>query len=270
MSAGKSLVWLLALLIGFVAGPSADTLMAQKKGKGDLEDFGEDFGEEESDERESDDGSDFFLWIVLENLPEFIQLWGHTPETQFGLYPSHPYAETEGFAADEPKYRSYYFNTEFNYHHLGPHLRSYLFKWETQFVHRSKLAVDFALYKEDLFDEITGLREDRLSVYGIRYGYAVYRTSHAILNAEVGFRGLHHRTNHGGAELGVDFLLFPKKPLVIQTEVSAGYLNDGPLFTVESTAGILLGRFEILGGMRLLKSRDTILDGYRVGLRIWY
>jgi len=54
------------------------------------------------------------------------------------------------------------------------------------------------------------------------------------------------------------------------TEVAA-YVTNGWLFTVESSAGILLGRVELLAGLRILKNQSPdLLDGFRVGLRIWY
>lgn len=246
-------------------------LLAQEEDKGDLEDFGEDFGEDDSnDDADSGEAAQFFLYAFLDNIGDFVRLWGHTPETQFGPYPARPYADGDGFLSDGNSYRSYYFNTEFNYHNLGPDLRSYLFKWETQFAHRSKLSVDVSYYEEDVHDDVTGIRKDRLSFYGLRYGYAVYRTPQAILNMEVGYRGFHRHAEHGGIEAAADFLLFPRKPLIIETELAAAYVSHSPLFTVESSAGVLIGPFEFLAGLRLLKSENTILDGYRFGVRVWY
>lgn len=246
-------------------------LLAQEEGKGDLEDFADDYGEEESEkDSESDEMAEFFLYAFLENIGDIVQLWGGTPETEFGPFPSFPYAEGEGFLTDSNNFRSYFFNTEFNYHYLRSSLKSYILKWETQFVRRSKLSFDLAVYEEDLIDEF-GARRDYLTFYGLRYGQAIYRTQQLIVNLEGGFRGFHRHRAHGGVELAIDLQLFPKKPLVIETEVAAAYVSNGPLYTVESSVGILLGRFEFLGGMRILKNKSTdLLDGFRLGLRIWY
>ncbi|NIV93160.1 hypothetical protein GWN42_10245 [candidate division KSB1 bacterium] len=247
-------------------------LVAQEEGKGDLEDFADDFGEEESgDDSESDEAVGFFLYAFADHIGDFARLWGGTPETEFGPFPSHPYAEGDGFMANSNGFRSYFFNTEFNYHYLNSNLRSYIFKWETQFAHRSKLSFDFALYEEELLDQTFGKSTDRLSFFGIRYGYALYRSQQLIVNLEGGFRGFHRNASHGGVELAVDLQLFPRKPLIIETELAAAYVSNGPLYTVESSAGLMLGRFELLGGIRLLKNQSAdLLDGFRVGLRIWY
>lgn len=261
----------LMLLIGcllLVYMPS-NTLFAQEqeKGKGELEDFGDDYGDEDSEsDSEAEDAAEFFVIAFFENFGDFVRLWGRAPGTESGPYPSFPYDKSDGFMADSSNYRSYFFTTEITYHDMSPDpVKSLIFKWESQFVQRSKLSFDLSIYEEDL-----GLRKDHLSIYGLRYGYALYRTPQFIVNLEGGFRGFQRNKVHGGVEVAVDAQLFPKKPLIIETELAAAYVSNGPLYTVESSAGILLDRFEILGGMRLLKSKDTILDGFRVGLRIWY
>ncbi|MFQ5769698.1 MAG: hypothetical protein ACE5HX_04120 [bacterium] len=251
----------------------SEILFAQEKGKGDLEDFADDYGEEESDsDSDSDDAVEFFLFAFFDNIGDLLQLWGHTPETEFGPYPSFPYAEGDGFMTPSNNFRSYFFNTEFNYHYLKSNLRGYLFKWETQFVGSSKLSFDLSVYEEDLIDNEFGFRStDRLTFFGVRYGHALYRTSQLIVNLEGGFRGFHRNSSHGGVEVALDLQLFPQKPLVIETELAAAYVSNGPLYTVESSAGFLLGRFEILGGLRILKNKSAdLLDGFRLGLRVWY
>jgi hypothetical protein len=213
---------------------------------------------------------EFFL-IFFDNFADFVRLWGQTPGTEFGPYPSFPYADGDGFMADSHQFRSYFFNTEFTYHHLSSNLRSYLLKWETQFIRSSKLAFDLAVYEEDLFDPVSGVRKDKLVFYGLRYGHALFRSPHMLFNLEGGFRGFLRNRAHGGVEAALDLQLFPKKPLVIETEVAAAYVTNGWLFTVESSAGILLGRIELLAGLRILKNQSPdLLDGFRVGLRIWY
>lgn len=261
-------LFILMFLIGalFLFTTSTTKLLAQEKEKGELEDFADDYDDEDSDEDSAaEDAAEFFIIAFFNNFEDFVRLWGHTPETKSGPYPSFPYAENEGFMTASDEYRSYYFNTEFNYHNLGSDLRSFIFKWETQFVHRSKLSIDYSVY-----EEYVAFTKDRLSIYGIRYGYALYRTPQLIFNLEGGFRGFQRNKVHGGVEVAADLLLFPKRPLVIETELAAAYVSNSPLYSVESSAGILLGRFEILGGVRLLKSKDSLLDGFRVGLRIWY
>lgn len=251
-----------------------NNLFAQEEGKGDLEDFTDDYGEEESESSDSDDDDlNFFLYVIFDNMADLVRLWGGTPGTAFGPFPSFPYAEGDGFMTLSDEYRSYYFNTEFSYHHLNENLRSYNFKWETQFLRSSKLSFDLAVYEEDRIDEF-GLYKDHLTFFGARYGYAVYRSPQMLVNVEGGFRGLYRNVSHGGPEIAVDLQLFPKRPLIIETELAAAYIfseNSGPLYTVESSAGIALGRFEILAGLRVLKNKSAdLLDGFRVGLRIWY
>lgn len=260
------------VLVGSILlNTQTNNLFAQEEGKGELEDFADDYGEEDSDsDSGADDAAEFFIWAFFENIGDLAQLWGRTPETEFGPYPTSPYAESDGFMSTSNEYRSYFFNTELNYHYLGHNylgyeLRSYIFKWETQFVSSSKLSFDFSVYEED-----KGSGKDRLTIYGIRYGQALYRTSQLIVNLEGGFRGFQRNGTHGGVEVATDLLLFPKKPFIIETELAAAYVSNGPLFTIESSAGIIIGRFELLGGFRLLKSKDSILDGFRVGLRMWY
>lgn len=260
------------ILVGFLFFSLKPTeLLSQEKGKGDLEDFADDFGEEESgSDSDSEDAAEFFLWVFFENIGEISKLWGGTPGTEFGPFPSHPYAAGDGFMANSNNFRSYFFNTELSYHHLNDDLRSYIFKWETQFIHSSKLAFDLAVYEEDLFDEY-GPYKDRLTFWGVRYGHALFRSPQFILNLEGGFRGFHRNTTHGGPEIAVDLQLFPQKPLVIETKLAAAYVSNGPLYTVESSAGILFGRFEVLAGMRILKNKSAdLLDGFKVGFRIWY
>jgi hypothetical protein len=263
-------VFLLLLIGGLsLTNLPSNNLFAQdqEKGKGELEDFADDYDDEDSEgDSEAGDATQFFIIAFFENFGDFVRLWGRAPGTESGPYPSFPYDKSEGFMSDSNDYRSYYFNTEFTYHNLSPDpVRSFIFKWESQFVQRSKLSFDFSVYQED-----RGLRTDYLSIYGLRYGYAVYRSPQFIVNLEGGFRGFQRNKAHGGVEVAIDAQLFPKRPLIIETEVAVAYVSNGPLYTVESSAGILLGRYEILGGMRLLKSKDTILDGFRVGLRVWY
>jgi hypothetical protein len=264
-------VLIIAGVIFINLNPGVKSLWAQEK-KGELEDFADDFGEENSEDEDSDsaDAVEFFL-IFFDNFADFVRLWGQTPGTEFGPYPSFPYADGDGFMADSHQFRSYFFNTEFTYHHLSSNLRSYLLKWETQFIRSSKLAFDLAVYEEDLFDPVSGVRKDKLVFYGLRYGHALFRSPHMLFNLEGGFRGFLRNRAHGGVEAALDLQLFPKKPLVIETEVAAAYVTNGWLFTVESSAGILLGRIELLAGLRILKNQSPdLLDGFRVGLRIWY
>ncbi len=244
---------------------------AQKKGKGDLEDFTDDYDEEESDsEGDDSDTAEFFIWVFLNNIGEIAQLWGRTPGTEFGQFPAFPYAEGQGFLNAANDYRSYFFTTELNYHMLNEDLRSYMFKWETQFVHKSKLSFDMAVYEEDRIDEF-GSFKDHLTFFGFRYGYAVYQTPQIIANLEVGFRGFHRHTTHGGPELALDLTIFPKKPLIFEMELAAAYVSNGALYTAEASAGLAIGRIEILGGLRVLKNKDSdLLDGFRVGVRFWY
>ena|GEM_PF-2141073 len=245
----------------------------QEKGKGDLEDFTDDYDDDEDADCTDceDDAEHFFLYLFLDNIADVARLWGRTDGTRFGVFPAFPYAEGEGFAATSDDYRSYFFNTEFSYNYVNDNLRSYLFKWESQFAHRSKLSFDLAAYEENLFDADFGTRKDHLTLYGLRYGYALFRSPQIILNLEGGFRGFHRRRAHGGPEAALDLQLFPKKPLIMEMEVAAAYVSNGPLYTVESSAGIAFGRFEVLGGLRILKNKSAdLLDGFRVGLRVWY
>lgn len=255
----------------FLSSPGR--VCAQEKGKGDLEDFADDYGEEKSkDDSEANEAIEFFLLALFNSVGDFSELWGGTPGTEYGPFPSFPYASGDGFMTDSDDHRSYFFNTEFNYHYLTSNLRSYGLKWETQFVGTSKLSFDVSVYEEVLANEFNfGTHIDRMTIYGFRYGYALYRSPQLILNLEGGFRGFHRRTSHGGVEAAIDLQLFPKKPLIIETEIAAAYVSNGPLYTIESSAGIALGRFEILGGMRILKNKDAdLLDGFRLGLRVWY
>lgn len=248
-------------------------MSAQEKGKGDLEDFADDFGEDESgNESDTEEAGRFFLWLFFESIGEISHLWGGTPETEFGPFPSHPYAGGSGFMSQSNDFRSYFFNTEFSYHSIDrSNVTSFLLKWETQFVHSSKLAFDLAFYQEDLFENGFGRVNDQLTFWGIRYGHALYRSPQMILNLEGGFRGFHRNRAHGGPEIAVDLQLFPKKPLIIETKLAAAYISGAPLYTVEGSAGILFGRFEVLGGVRILKNKSSdLLDGFKIGMRIWY
>ncbi len=269
----KNNILLVALLGGLLVQlPQPALLQGQEKGKGALEDFAEDHDDEESDCSDcGEDASEFFLYLFMDNIADVLRLWGRTDGTRSGAYPAFPYSEGEGFATQTSDYRSYFFNTEINYHYLNDNLRSYMIKWETQFVHRSKLSFDLAVYEEDLLDAELGRRKDHLTFFGVRYGYALYQTPQMLLNLEGGFRGFQRKRAHGGPEVALDLQLFPQKPLIIEMEVAAAYVSNGPLYTVESSAGVAVGRFEVLGGMRILRNRDAdLLDGFRVGLRVWY
>ena len=246
---------------------------AQEKGTGDLEDFADDFGEEESgSDSDTEESARFFLWLFFESFSEISQLWGGTPETEFGPFPSHPYAGENGFMSHSDDYRSYFFNTEFSYHQVHrSNVRSFIVKWETQFVRSSKLAFDVAFYQEDLFENGFRQTKDQLTFWGIRYGHSLYRSPQMILNLEGGFRGFHRNRAHGGPEIAVDLQFFPEKPLIIETSLAVAYISNAPLYTVEANAGILFGRFEVLGGLRILKNKSSdLLDGFKVGLRVWY
>lgn len=265
------LVLLFCLFPGLliITGPS----FAQEKGTGDLEDFADDFGEEESgSDSDTEESVRFFLWFFFESFSEISQLWGGTPETEFGPFPSHPYAGENGFMSHSDDYRSYFFNTEFSYHQVHrSNVRSFMLKWETQFVRSSKLAFDVAFYQEDLFENGFRQTKDQLTFWGIRYGHSLYRSPQMILNLEGGFRGFHRNRAHGGPEIAVDLQFFPEKPLIIETSLAVAYISNAPLYTVEANAGILFGRFEVLGGLRILKNKSSdLLDGFKVGLRVWY
>jgi hypothetical protein len=259
------------MVLGFISAGFCASAFAQDDKKGELEDFADDYGEEDDDDSSgSDEAVEFFLYAFFDSFADFVRLWGQTPGTEFGPYPSHPYAGGAGFMSYADDFRSYFFNTEMSYHHLSSNLRSYNFKWETQFVRSSKLSFDLSVYDESIFTSFRS-RHDRLTFYGVRYGHALYRSEQVLLNIEGGFRGFYRRSSHGGPELALDMQLFPRKPLIIETEVAAAYVSNGMLYTVESSAGVIVGRFEILGGMRILKNKSAdLLDGFRVGLRIWY
>jgi len=275
----KHFILLILLLSVPVVLCDPNMTWAQEERKGDLEDFEDDYDddddsdddEEEEWEDDDNDGQSFFVQacfqLMVEGFSRFFSLWGGTPGTAFGPYPSFPYKENEGFMSTDEAFRSYFFNTEFTYHYLTGNLRSLLFKWETQFVDKSKLSFDLSVYRETI-TSANGSRTDHLTIYGLRYGYAIFRSPKMILNLEGGLRGL---GSHGGYELGLDLQLFPKKPLIIETEAVAGLIEGEPLYIVESSAGVILGRFEFLGGMRILKNQSgDLLDGFRVGVRIWY
>jgi len=264
----KQLIFLTLVLgiLGFFCAP--DSTWAQEEKEGDLEDFADDY--DDDDDSGNDDGGNFFLYVLIENFDDFVRLWGGTPETAFGPYPSFPYQEGDGFMTGSENYRSYFFNTELTYHQLNSDLRSYLFKWETQFVGRSKLSFDLSAYQENISTP-HGPSTDHLTLLGIRYGYAIFRSPQMMLNLEGGYRGLYRNGSHSGPELALDLQLFPKKPLIIETEISAALINGRPLYIVDSSAGLAVGRFEILGGMRILKNGSgDLLDGFRIGLRLWY
>ncbi len=268
----KPLFCILILLGLLLFTHSSTPLLAQEKGKGDLEDFADDYGEEDGDDDSgSSDAVEFFLYAFFDNFADFVRLWGHAPGTEFGPYPSHPYAAGAGFMNPTEEFRSYFFNTEVSYHYLNENLRSYNFKWETQFVRSSKLSFDFSVYDEELVDSF-GTHHDRMTFFGLRYGHALYRTQQMIWNLEFGFRGFHRRSGHAGPEVAMDLQIFPRKPLIMEMELAAAYIsNGGMLYTVESSAGVILGRVEILGGLRILKNKSAdMLDGFRVGMRIWY
>ncbi len=261
------------LLFGISLTNPSISLFAQDDKKGDLEDFTDDYGDEDDDDGDSgsDAAAEFFLAVFLDNFVDFVQLWGHKPGTEFGPYPSYPYAVGDGFMNPSDTFRSYFFNTEMSYHYLKDNLRSYNLKWETQFIRSSKLSFDLAVYDEELFNGRFGSYHDQMTLYGVRYGQALYRSEQMIWNIEFGFRGLHRRSSHGGPELALDMQLFPRKPFIMEMEVAAAYITDGMLYTVESSAGVILGRVEVLGGLRILKNHNLdMLDGFRVGLRIWY
>ena len=160
-----------------------ERVYAQEKGKGDLEDFADDYGEEESeDDSETSEAVEFFLWAFFNSVGDFAELWGGTPGTEYGPFPSFPYASGDGFMTDSDDHRSYFFNTEFNYHYLTSNLRSYGLKWETQFVGTSKLSFDLSVYEEVLANEFNfGTHRDQMAFYGFRYGYALYRSPQLIL-----------------------------------------------------------------------------------------
>jgi len=260
---------LLNLVIGLLAGCFVATITGAQDDdkKGDLEDFADDY---DDDDCGDNDGGNFFLYVLIENFDDFVRLWGGTPETAFGPYPSFPYQEGDGFMTGSENYRSYFFNTELAYHQVHSDLRSYLLKWETQFVGRSKLSLDLSAYQENISTS-QGTAADHLRLLGMRYGYAIFRSSQMMLNLEGGFRGLYRNGSHSGPELALDLQLFPKKPLILETEVSAALINGRPLYIFDSSAGIAVGRFEVLGGMRILKNGDgDLLDGFRIGLRVWY
>lgn len=180
---------ILMLLLIFVVFCDTNIVNAQKEKKGDLEDFADDFGEEESDDSDDNDSGEFFLWLFFENIGDIAQLWGGTPETEFGPFPGFPYAENAGFMTYTDDFRSFFINTELNFHYINENLISYIFKWESQFLGRSKLSFDIAWYGESLFKNELGTRKDYLTFFGLRYGRALFRSPQAILNLEGGFRG---------------------------------------------------------------------------------
>ncbi len=258
-------VLLLILLLLFCAGPGR--ALAQEK-KGDLDDFTEDFGNDDSEDDDSaSDDTEFFLWLIFNHIGDVASLW-----TGLGPYPSYPYAGNNGFMTNNNEYRSYFFNTGFSYHYVNQNLRSYQLRWETQFVGRSKLSFDLSTYQEEVFDQFSNLpRKDHLTLMGFRYGYAAYRSPQLILNIEGGYRGLYHHNRLSGPEIALDMQLFPRKPLIFETKLAAAYVGESPLYTVESSLGVMVGRLEFLGGIRVLKNKDQdLLDGFQVGLRIWY
>jgi hypothetical protein len=245
--------------------------LSQEKGKGALEDFADDFGEEESGESSNTEAEEFLLRVLIDNAVHIVHLWGHTEATQFGPYPSYPYSHGSTFMASDNDYRSFFFNTEIGYNYLGDQLHSYLIKWETQFSHAHKLSFDMAFYEETLTTAENLRYRDRMTFYGFRYGYAVTRTPNVIMNLEGGFRGFHRNVSHGGPELALDLQVFPRKPLILQTEIAAALIDQSWLYTFESSAGVLIGRFEFLTGIRILKNKSAdLLDGFRFGVRVWY
>jgi hypothetical protein len=269
----KSLLSLSLALLTLSMLSAASSLSAQEKDKGDLEDFADDYEEDKpKDDSSSDEAVEFFLWAFFNSIGEMAHLWGGTPETEFGPFPSFPYSDGDGFMTNSEEFRSYFFNTEFNYQFLTSHSRSYGLKWETQFVGTNKLSFDLSVYEESRADG-SSLRQskDYLTFFGARYGHALYRSPQIILNLEGGFRGFHYRRSHGGVEAAIDLQMFPRKPLIVETELAAAYVSNGPLYTVETSAGFLFGRVEVLGGFRILKNKSSeLLDGFRLGLRVWY
>lgn len=263
---------LIKLIIGGLLLFFAGSGLAQEE-EGKLDDFAEDFGEDNSEGCSSDDDTgDFFLWLLIDNFSEIANLWGGTPETAFGPYPSFPYQANSGFMTYTNDHRSFFFTTEFSYHQVSTDLRSYVVKWETQVANRSRLTADLSVYEEDLFDRTYRYSYNNyLTFYGFRYGYSLYRSPQLMLTLEGGYRALHFRSTRSGPEIAMDMQLFPRKPLILEMELAAAYVGDSALYTAEASAGVAIGRVEILGGLRLLQNDDQdLLDGFRLGLRVWY
>ena len=203
------------------------------------------------------------IWIPL-------GLTADQPFSQSGEFPAFPYASTSGYLIDEPtgvptrnwagRFDVEYVDTFDRVEKVGGHLLL-----ETT----SRFGLDTRA--QHLNEKLAGGGRDSLWLGDFNLTYRFAQCSWAQFRAGLGFNWLDDAKD---TDLGFNFLygvdLFPAKPWVISATLDAGTLGRAGLFRFQTTAGVMLRRFELYTGYEYTDIERTHWNGLIGGVRIWF
>ncbi|MDZ7261528.1 MAG: hypothetical protein ONB05_05420, partial [candidate division KSB1 bacterium] len=178
---------------------------------------------------------------------------------------AYPYAAgEEGFANREAnrerwgfgQVRTYYHRVDGEVDAIGFSLRGRLYS-------RVGLSLDYTRYCEQLSNNQT----DHLNVFRLGLMKSIFINQWLILDLDFGVRTV---DSCGGLEIGVHSQFFSRKPLVQEFWGSIGKMAGDVFGELNASVGVMVNRFQVDVGYRLLKWGDEYLTGGQVGLQLWF
>ncbi|MBN2090759.1 hypothetical protein JW964_14195 [candidate division KSB1 bacterium] len=215
---------------------------------------------------DEDDESSCFLSELMFNLTfEFAKyLVAQRPDdpTRFMSFPY--LASTGGFPVKfDNEYRRGFGQIGFNYEQVDENLNALGLSFRGRLHSRAGLYLDYSYFREELSNN----RSDHLNLFRVGLIKSIYINQNLILDLDLGLRTV---SEYGGLEIGLHSQFFPAKPFVLEFLGTIGSI-DSDLFTqFDAKVGLLVNRFQLEGGYRILNWGDENLSGAIFGLKLWF
>ncbi len=243
----------------------------EKKEEGKLKKFKErDNKEDESqtnhDGEEDDEGSSCFIREFMFNLTfEFAKyLVAQRPDdpTRFMSYPY--LSNTAGFTVrHDDEFRRGFGQIGLNYEWVDDNLNALGVSLRGRLHSRAGLYLDYSYFREELSNN----RSDHLNLFRVGLIKSLYINRSLILDLDLGLRTV---SDYGGLEIGLHSQFFPAKPFVLEFLGTIGSIDADVFTQFDAKVGLLVNRFQLEGGYRILNWGDENLSGAILGVKLWF
>lgn len=215
---------------------------------------------------DEEDGSSCFLNELLFNLTfefaKYLLAQRADDPTRFMAYPY--LASNAGFPVrHDEEFRRGFGQIGFNYEQVDDNLDAFGLTFRGRLHSRAGLYVDYSYFREELSNN----RTDHLNLFRLGLIKSLYINQNLILDLDLGMRTVY---KYGGFEAGLHSQFFPAKPVVLELLGTISYIDSDIFTQFDAKAGLLIGRFQLEGGYRVLNWGDENLSGAIFGLKVWF
>ncbi|MDA3959724.1 MAG: hypothetical protein PF961_02965 [Planctomycetota bacterium] len=128
------------------------------------------------------------------------------------------------------------------------------------------LSAQWLRYIEDLDNETV-----RADLSDISLVWRAFELPYGTFDATVGWLGFHDEIGtENGAQFGLDLVVLPMRPLVVQASSSWGAVGDATVQRYHLGAGATWRNLSATAGYRWTDIGDVDLDGFELQIRFWY